>query len=264
MTDPDERERSTTTTTSSVAPLPAVPVVEYSSPPPQNRSASRALLFGLLGFLPFLPGILAIRYGRRGLRDVQDDPKIGGHSAARAGMILGIVSVAVWTVLSILAVPATMRARQQAMRVQCASQLRQMAMGAFMYATANRGFLPPDMDTLTTTGVPATLFVCPACAGDPTKPVASTGAFGNYNYVYVGNGRNLSHIRSAMSVPLLYELPTNHSDPGINVAYADGHVELLSAQAAQAFLAQVAATTQPATAPLSPLTTPIDPPQVER
>jgi prepilin-type processing-associated H-X9-DG protein len=262
MIEPDERERSTTT--ASVAPVPAVPVVDYSAPPPQNRNASRALLFGLLGFLPFLPAILAIRYGRRGLRDAQADPKIGGHSAARAGMILGIVSVAVWTVLSILAVPATMRARQQAMRVQCASQLRQMAMGAFMYATANRGFLPPDMDTLTKGGVPATLFVCPACAGDPTKPVASTGAFGNYNYVYVGNGRKLSQIRSAMSVPIMYELPTNHSDPGINVAYADGHVEMLSGPSVATFLAQVAATTQPATAPLSPLTTPIDPPQVEQ
>ena len=264
MTAPDERERSTTTT-SSVTPVPAVPVVDYSAPPPLNRNASRALLFALLGFLPFLPGILAIRYGRRGLRDAQDDPKIGGHSAARTGIIIGVISVAVWTVLSILAVPATIRARQQAMRVQCGSQLRQMAMGAFMYATANLGFLPPDMDTLTTSGIPATLFVCPACAGDPTKPVASTGAFGNYNYVYLGNGRKLSQIRSPSSEPLLYELPTNHSDPGINVAYADGHVEVLNAQAAQAFLIQVAAaSTQPATVPVSPVTTPIDPSQVER
>ena len=108
----------------------------------------------------------------------------------------------------------------------------------------------------------ATFVVCPACAGDPTKPVASTGAFGNYNYVYLGNGRKLSQIRSAMSEPLLYELPTNHSDPGINVAYADGHVEMLSAQAAQILLAQLAATTQPAM--LFPLTTPIEPPLVEQ
>jgi prepilin-type processing-associated H-X9-DG protein len=231
-------------------PAPVLPVVEYSSPLPRNKNASRALLFGLLGILPFLPGILAIRYGRRGLRDVEADPRIGGQSAARAATILGIISLVVWTVLAILAVPATINARRQAMRVQCASQLRQMAMGAFMYANGNRGFLPPDMDTVTTSGIPPALFTCPACAGDPTKPVASTGAFGNYNYVYLGNGRKITTMRSPQSVPLIYELPTNHTDPGINVAYADGHVEMLRGPAVQAFLIQVAASsTQPAATP---------------
>jgi prepilin-type processing-associated H-X9-DG protein len=53
-----------------------------------------------------------------------------------------------------------------------------------------------------------------------------------------------------MTVPLIYELPTNHTDPGINVAYADGHVEMLSGPAAQALMIQVAAAaTQPLTQP---------------
>ena len=232
------------------APQPALPVVEYSSPPPRNANASRALLFALLGFLPFLPGILAIRYGRRGLRDAEADPKIGGHAAARAATIIGVVSVAVWTVLAILAVPATIQARRQALRVQCASQLRQLALGAFMYSNANRGFFPPDLDALVTSaGMTPTLLRCEACAGDPTKPVASTGAFGNYSYVYLGNGRRASAIRSPMTEPLIYELPTNHDDPGINVAFADGHVEMLNGQAAQTFMMQVAAA---ATQPINP------------
>jgi prepilin-type processing-associated H-X9-DG protein len=229
-----------------------LPVVEYSSPPPRNANASRALLFALLGFLPFLPGILAIRYGRRGLRDAEADPKIGGRSTARMATIIGIISVAVWTVLAILAVPATIQARRQALRVQCASQLRQLVLGAFMYSNANRGFFPPDLDTLTASaGMPPVLLTCPACAGDATKPVASTGAFGNYNYVYLGNGRRVSAIPSPMTVPLIYELPTNHDEPGINVAFADGHVEMLSGQAAQTFMIQVAAAaaTQPITPP---------------
>jgi len=239
----DERDE----TGPSVPPTPALPVVEYSSPPPRNANASRALLFALLGFLPFLPGILAIRYGRRGLRDAEADPEIGGQSAARAATIIGVVSLAVWTVLAILAVPATINARRQAMRVQCASQLRQLAMGAFMYANANRGNFPPNLDTLTTSAaLPPVLLTCPACDGDPTKPVASTGAFGNYNYVYLGNGQRVNALRSPMTIPLIYELPTNHDDPGINVAYADGHVEMLSGQAAQTFMTQVAKATQPA------------------
>lgn len=92
-------------------------------------------------------------------------------------------------------------------------------------------------------------FTCPACAGDPTKPVASTGAFGNYHYVYVGNGRQISQIRSAATVPLIYEPLTNHADGGINVLYMDGHVERLIGQPAQALLVQVAVpATQPAAA----------------
>jgi hypothetical protein len=64
-----------------------------------------------------------------------------------------------------------MRARQQAIRVQCMSQLRQIGMATMMYASSNGGYFPPTLDELTKTGtIPAAMFTCPACAGDPTKP----------------------------------------------------------------------------------------------
>ena len=239
-----------------MAPQPALAVVEYSTPAPQNSAANRAMIFALLGFIPFVPGILAIQFGRRGARDADADPRVGGRQKARTAVGLGVASVVVWTVLSILAVPAAIDARRQAQRVACMSNLRQMGMAAMMYATANRGLLPPNIDGLTTI-VPATVFRCPACAGDPTKPAASTGAFGAYNYVYVGSGQDLSRIKRAMTVPLAYEPPTNHADGGINVLFMDGHVECLQGAAATALLQQVAAaTTQPAAA--SPV------PEVER
>jgi prepilin-type processing-associated H-X9-DG protein len=246
VSDPNDVERRD-------APAPVLPVVDYSTPPPQNRAASRALMFGLLGFIPFVPGILAIRAGRRGLRDAAADPKIGGQGPARVGVILGIVSITVWVAVCALAVPATMRARQQAIRVQCMSQLRQIGMATMMYASANSGFLPPTMDELVKSRlIPAMLFTCPACAGNATKPVASTGAYGNYNYIYLGAGRRLQTLRPASSTPLVYELPTNHTDPGINVLYADGHVELIKGPQVQALLAQVAAPPPPPTATDSP------------
>jgi prepilin-type processing-associated H-X9-DG protein len=232
------------------APAPAIPVVEYSSPPPHNRAASRALLFGLLGFLPFVPAILAIRFGRRGAREAEANPVIGGRSAARAAVVLGVVSLVVWTLVSIAAVPAAIRARRASMRVACAANLRQLGVATMLYAVSNRGFLPPTLDELATSGIlgPAA-FTCPACAGDPTKPVASSGAYGNYNYVYLGAGRLAQTLRPPQSTPLVYELPTNHLDPGINVLFADGHVELVRGPAAQALLAQANAATQPASAP---------------
>jgi prepilin-type processing-associated H-X9-DG protein len=243
MSEPRDDERSG----APVAPQPVMPVVDYSTPAPQNACARRAMLFAALGFVPFVPGILAIVTGRRGLRDAEADPKIGGRRMARTAIMLGVASVVVWTILSILAVPAAARARRQALRVQCASNLRQMGVAAMIYATANTGLLPPNIDALTTSGIPARLFTCPACAGDPTKPVSSTGAFGSYHYVYLGNGQQLSTIRRPSTVPLVYEPLSNHTDPGINVLFMDGHVELLQGGAATAILQQGAAvTTQPA------------------
>jgi prepilin-type processing-associated H-X9-DG protein len=225
----------------------ALPVVDYSTPPPANPNAKRALIFGLLAFLPFVPAILAIRYGRRGQRDVAADPRVGGSGAALAGIVLGILSLVVWVTLSALAVPATINARRQALRVQCMSQLRQVGMGALMYANANGGYLPQTLDQIVAAKlIPARLLQCPACAGDPRKPVASSGAYGNYHYVYLGAGRHTQGLRTPATIPLAYEPVTNHADLGINVLYADGHVALMRGPNAAALIQQMNATTQPA------------------
>ena len=229
-------------------PVPATPVVDYSTPQPHNRYAARAMVFGLLGFLPFIPGILAIRYGRRGLRDADDDPRLEGRGQAKAGIWLGVGSVVIWAALAIAAVPALANARRSAIRVRCLSNLRQIGMASMTYAAGNSGRLPASIDDMIRTGpLTAGIFQCPACAGDPSKPPASSGAFGPYSYVYLGGGRKLQAIRSASTEPLAYEPLTNHDDPGINVLYADGHAEVLNAAQAQAFLQKygTATSTQP-------------------
>lgn len=234
-----------------VAPQPVLSVVEYSTPAPRNRSAKHAIIFAVLGFIPFVPGFLAFRSGRRALREANADPQIGGQGTARTAIALGIASIVVWTIIAILAVPVALHARRQSQVVHCMSNLRQMGMAAQIYAVQNSGLLPPHIDVLTTVGIPATLFQCPACAGDPTKPIASTGVFGSYHYVYLGNGRSMNKIRNVSAEPLVYEPLTNHADPGINVLYVDGHVERLEGATANAFLQKVAAATQPTTAPIA-------------
>lgn len=243
-------------------PRPVVPVIDYPTQSAGNPDANRALLCGLLVIVPFITGLLAIRYGRRGLATVAAEPRAGGAGKARAGLVLGVVSIVVWSIAVVSLPPAFVRARQQAVRVHCMANLRQIGMGALMYAAANRGVLPASLDDVVgPTMIPAQVLTCPAAAGDPSKPPASTGKYGNYGYVYLGAGRRVN-IRNAATTPLAYEPPTNHSDGFFNVLYFDGHAEVLQGAAAQAVLAMKpgAAATMPATPTMTPSSQSILPP----
>jgi len=213
------------------------------------------MLFSLLGFIPFVTGILAVRYARRGIREADADPRIGGQGVARTAQVLGIISIVAWVLLTAAAVPTTIKARRQAQRVQCMSQMRSIGQAVMIYANTNRGFLPPTLDELAKAKtIPAGLFTCPACDGDPTKPAASSGAYGTYSYVYLGAGRKLTSIRRPSQEPLLFEPMTNHTDPGINVLFFDGHVEFLGGNAGAAMAAKLSATAvQPATTQAIPV-----------
>jgi prepilin-type processing-associated H-X9-DG protein len=230
-------DRDTDTALTPPAPQPERPVIDYPTQLAGNPAASRALLFGLLGFVPFVAGILAIRYGRRGLAMSAAEPRAGGSGKSRVGIVLGVISLVAWSIAALGLPPAIIRARQQAMRVQCASNLRQIGMAAQMYAIQNRGFLPAALDDIVSPSfVSAQVLICPAASGDPTKPPASSGKFGSYSYVYLGAGRRIQSIGSPAMAPLAYELPTNHGDGGINVLYVDGHVETVSGPAAKRVL----------------------------
>jgi prepilin-type processing-associated H-X9-DG protein len=247
----DEETRTTT------EPRPAVPVVEYApAAPARNRNATIALVWACLAFIPYVAGFLAIRYARRGLADAAAEPWLGGENKARVARLVGVASIVVWVMLTAALVPAAFRAREQSRRVQCLSQLRQVGLGVMMYAAANRGFTPPTFDELIAGGhVPAAMLTCPAAAGDASKPPASSGAYGNYHYVYLGGGRKMASIRRPSVVPLAYELPTNHADARVNVLFFDGHAEVLPAAGLAAVLAAAVPVPPPATQPATPSAT---------
>ena len=151
--------------------------------------------------------------------------------------------------------PPLNRAREQARRVQCAANMRQLGQAMFVYAIGNSGQFPDTLDkVLPFAG--AGVFVCPSCnhtpapGNTPQAQAANLYAGGHLSYVYVGAGLNTNGPTvNAPTTVVLYEPLTNHGD-GSNVLYADGSVVFLPRAAALSMIATFpAAATQPATRP---------------
>lgn len=113
---------------------------------------------------------------------------------------------------------AVRRARVQANRVHSASNLRQIMMGMFMYANEHKGQFP---DTLEQAAKQAEL--PPAILINPNRPGENPG------YVYI---KPPDGVKAGADRVVLYEKYKN-TDVGINLGYADGHVEFGQLKPAQ-------------------------------
>jgi len=163
--------------------------------------------------------------------------------------------------LMIVLLPPLSRAREQANRVKCASNLRQLGQAMFIYASVNGGMFPDRPDKLLSYIGSATL-VCPSTGDDPapgtTPQIQGSNLYagGHLSYVYVGAGLSTTSGRGVNSTTVvMYEPLTNHNE-GVNVLYADGSVTFLPRGAAQTMIASLPAaatqsSTQPATQPSS-------------
>lgn len=130
--------------------------------------------------------------------------------------------------LSIL-LPSLNRARETANRVKSASNLRQIGLGAILYANEQRnGAMPPTIgDILLTQDITADVFINPRTGnglpGDfyqqaPRQQAQWVSEQGDY--VWYGEGLNNA---APADVILAMERPAGLDD-GVNVLYADGHV----------------------------------------
>ncbi len=87
------------TPANSVAPNPRV--TAYPVVPTLNKGARRAFIYGILGFvcLGFILGPIAIMEARQAEREIRSSRGYqSGSEMATAGLILGIVSTALWVV----------------------------------------------------------------------------------------------------------------------------------------------------------------------
>jgi prepilin-type processing-associated H-X9-DG protein len=151
--------------------------------------------------------------------------------------------------------PALGKAREQAQRVACATNLRQVGMACMMYANENKGQLPDTIDLiLTTQDVTSSVFVCPSAGHTPAPGATAQAQAANLtpgkhlSYAYVGKGLNTVSTTNASMTVVAYESPSNHGGDGGNFLFLDGHVEYLKAALAQQIINDLENDVNPPTA----------------
>ena len=134
------------------------------------------------------------------------------------------------------------RACEYPIRLKCASNLRQIGQGCYMYAHENRGAFPDDVAALILTqDLTSEVFVCyhttdTRAEGPTTQAVASALTSGGYlSYAYLGKGMSLSSPTTAI---IAYEPLANHGD-GMHVLFADGTVDWITPAQATKLMAEL-------------------------
>ena len=223
-------------------PMGAVPV----APTQGNGWAITSLIFGIISFcVPVVLSLVAIVTGIIGVVKTRD-PRVRGKGSAVAGITLGAISFLIMPLLISILLPSLNRAREQANRVKCAANMRQLGVAMMMYANTYNNHFPEKLEEVLQAGptLPATAFICPD--DDKTPPSTSSLqteqseiASGKHcSYIYTGGDLTAS---ASPDTVLLYEPLTNHLKEGGNVLFADGHVEWFKAKEIQNISAQHAA-----------------------
>lgn len=199
-----------------------------------------SLICGLLGFcLPIPSSILAIIFGIVGLNKTRD-PRVGGKGLAIAGICVGGFTLLLVPLMIAILLPSLNRAREQANRVKCASNMRQIGQEIAMYANSNGNAFPQKLEDLLAfnPSLSHDVFVCPSDNKTPPSNAQEIADGSHCSYTYVGKDLNAS--ASPDSV-VLFEPLSNHQGEGMNVLFADFHVEYLRKAEAKKILDQQAA-----------------------
>ena len=128
--------------------------------------------------------------------------------------------------------PALNKAREQANRVKSASNLRQIGLGALMYADKQNGSLPPDLGTLfNSEDLPPAILInprgknsLPPNIGSMSKEQLKQWADQSSDYMWFGSGKKNT---DGANVLIASEKPEGMSD-GVNMLFGDGHVEFVA------------------------------------
>jgi len=152
---------------------------------------------------------------------------------------LSAIGVAQPALMASILLPSLNKARETANRVKCSANLRQIGVAFMLYSNENKGAAPPDLGTLLLQeGLTANVFVCPSTGrgfethdGDVKPEDIAKWVNENSEYVYLKPPKKLTQLNA--ETILVYEKFENHDEQGINILYADGHVEFQQMPAAK-------------------------------
>lgn len=182
---------------------------------------------------------MALGFGIAGIRRARE-PNVAGRWAAMFGLGLGVTGSLFAGLLTWLALVVA----PQVHRAYCVPNLRQIGQACVLYANDNGGQFPPHFGAIMEDLTPGCL-VCPGsddtpATGPTTQAVLADFAKpGRCSYIYLGTGLTTA---VAPNTPIACDRPNNHRGKGIHVLYADGTVNWLVKQQAEAFFANLPAT----------------------
>lgn len=205
-----------------------------------------SVLLSTLVYVPLLSAAGAWGLARVGKRHVETGAR-RGPTLVRAAMILVVFNL-IMAPLAATAVVSYVRTMQARTRnVQSMANLRALSQLVIMYSVENHGFYPADLDVLSsamssTRRISPSIFRSPAA--DPATPALMLAA-GPCDYIYVPPADQVKRVRFPAAVPVIYESPADYGNARTAVAFADGHVELVSGARMTTLVAQVNANKNP-------------------
>jgi len=245
---------------SNVPPLPPTPAEAKTS-----GLAIASLVLGVLGLMSCgLTALVGLILGICGLVSINNSKgRLMGSGLAVAGIVISAFMVLILPIMVGMLLPALARARSEARRVRCTSNLRQLGTAMNMYLTkygADSCFAEPAdafrgdefVTTLFWTGIvqEAELFACSGTSdtgpvdagGDPVPMPTAWNRAGNLTdeqcsyagrckgltgkYAYRNTRHVLTESLMGSASPMACDKADNHSD-GVNVVYFDSHVEFI-------------------------------------
>ena len=184
--------------------------------------ATASLILGILGFCTTITSIPGLILGIVGLQRIKrSGGMLTGQGVAIAGIVVSAVVLVLLPIQAAMLLPALSRAREQARRAVCMSNLKQVGLGCHMWALDHDDQFPPSLKDPHPDYVSLNVFVCPSTEDEVTgaEEIDEKGS-----YIYV-SGLNADSPADAV---LLYDRKENHNGEGRNVLFVDGHVEWMS------------------------------------
>jgi prepilin-type processing-associated H-X9-DG protein len=209
-----------------VPPVPGSPAEK--APTKTSGLAVWSLVLGIAGIalcLGPLTGIPALIMGIIALKNIRSSGgRLAGEGMAMGGVITGGISFVMIAVMAMMAgmlLPALARAREEARKAVCKSNLKNIGLGMMMYAQDNDNQFPAKLSQLYPEYLTdLDLFMCPSSG----KTITSADQIDTKTPYVLVPGVPLG---SGGAVVLAYERRGMH-EGGTNVLFADGHVEWVS------------------------------------